>query len=153
MSPLAADSSGVIVVCPSCGQGNRQAFGHLGDRTRCGRCKAELAPPSGVVEILSTEVFSSLVRKSSVPVFVDFWAPWCGPCRRVAPEVEQLARLSAGEAVVTKVNTEALPELASQSQIQSIPTFVVFHRGVEAARTSGVMPASRLRDFIRQSIR
>ncbi len=153
MSPLSADTNGVIIVCPSCGQGNRYAFGHLGDRTRCGRCKAELARLSGVVEITSTEVFASLIGKASVPVFVDFWAPWCGPCRMVAPEVEQLARLSAGEAVVTKVNTEALPVLASQSQIQSIPTFVVFHRGVEAARTSGVMPASRLRDFVRQSIR
>ena len=153
MSQLAADSSGVIVVCLSCGQGNRCAFGHLGNRTRCGRCKAELAPLSGVVEISTAEVFASLVRKSSMPVFVDFWAPWCGPCRSVAPEVEQLARLTAGEAVVTKVNTEALPELASQLRIQSIPTFVVLRRGVETARTSGAMPASRLRDFIRQSIR
>lgn len=153
MSHLAADLRGLIVACPSCGQGNRLAYAALAARTRCGRCKTELPAPAGVVEPDSAEVFAALVGQSALPVFVDFWAPWCGPCKMVAPEIERLAQLTAGEAIAAKVNTETLPEVAGRFGIQSIPTFVVFHGGAEAARTSGAMPAPRLREFLRQASR
>jgi len=152
MSHLATDLRGLIVTCPSCGQGNRLAYATLTARTRCGRCKTELPAPAAVVEPDTAETFAALVGQSALPVFVDFWAPWCGPCRMVAPEIERLAQLAAGEAIVAKVNTEALPAVASRFGIQSIPTFVVFHGGSEAARTSGTMPAPRLREFLLQAI-
>ena len=153
MPHLTADFRGLIMICPSCGQNNRLAYNKLANRARCGQCKAELPLPARVVEIDAAEVFVALIRCSAVPVFVDFWAPWCGPCRMVAPEIEKLAELSAGEAIIAKVNTEVLPEIASQFRIQSIPTFAVFDRSGEAARTSGAMPASRLREFISESTR
>ena len=138
------------IKCPHCNKENRFPVYRLGSAPKCGACHKGLI--SGPIVLNQANIDELLVQKI-LPVLIDFWAPWCGPCRSVAPEVEQLARLTAGEAVVTKVNTEALPELASQLRIQSIPTFVVLRRGVETARTSGAMPASRLRDFIRQSIR
>jgi thioredoxin 2 len=153
MSHLATDLRGLIVTCPSCGQGNRLAYASLAARTRCGRCKTELPAPAGVVEPETAEAFAALVGQSALPVFVDFWAPWCGPCRMVAPEIERLAQLAAGEAIVAKVNTEALPDIGGRFGIQSIPTFVVFRGGAEAARTSGAMPAPRLREFLHQAVR
>ena len=96
--------------------------------------------------------FQSDVLESSVPVLVDFWAPWCGPCRSMAPEFERLAAGIGQEAILVKLNTEEVPEVASEHRIQSIPAFVLFLGGREIARTAGAMPASRLREFIRQSI-
>ena len=78
---------------------------------------------------------------------MDFWAPWCGPCKMVAPEVAKLAALASGELLVAKVNTEEHPEIAGAMRIQSIPTFAVFAGGREAERTSGGMPAAQLRAF------
>lgn len=153
MSPLSADTRGLITPCPNCGQGNRLAYSKLTAHARCGRCQTDLPPVNRIVEVDGAEAFEALVRQSSLPVFVDFWAPWCGPCRMVAPEIEHLAQLAAGEAVVVKVNTEAVPEVARQFGIQSIPTFVVFQRGTEAARTSGSMAAPRLLEFLRQASR
>ncbi|MBX3733282.1 MAG: thioredoxin [Verrucomicrobiae bacterium] len=151
MAHLASDSRGLIVTCPSCGQGNRLAFASLAAQIRCGRCKTELPSPGGVIEPDTAEVFAALIGQAALPVFVDFWAPWCGPCRMVAPEVERLAERAAGEAIVAKVNTEALPEVARRFGIQSIPTFAVFRGGSEVARTSGAIPAPRLHEFLRQA--
>jgi len=153
MAHLTADPRGLIVVCPSCSQANRLIYRQWEAVTRCGRCKAELVRPAVVVEARDPESFGSLVAEVPCPVFVDFWAPWCGPCRSVAPEIERLALLMESESLIVKVNTEDVPEVATRYRIQSIPTFVIFHRGIEVARTSGVMPAPRLKDFIRQSIR
>ena len=151
MSHLSADSRGVIVPCPACHQGNRIPFQVLKQRIRCGRCKTDLPSIHKVVEVGDLVSFSELVAKSTLPVLVDFWAPWCGPCRSVAPEVYRLAALMSGEALIAKVNTEQLPEIASQHQVQSIPTFVLFARGRESARTSGAMSAARLREFIQHN--
>ena len=106
-----------------------------------------------MVEVADSQSFRALVAEVPCPVFVDFWAPWCGPCRSVAPEIERLAVLMGDEALIVKVDTEALPEVVSEHRIQSIPTFVLFHRGSEVARTSGAMSANRLKSFIQQSIR
>lgn len=152
MASLSADTRGLIVSCPSCGQGNRRIHDQLGARTRCGRCRNDLPPLAGVLAVSGDAEFSALVNRSSLPVFVDFWAPWCGPCRTVAPEIERLGQLAAGQAVIAKVDTESLPSIAARFQIQSIPTFVVFHHGKEVGRTSGAMPASRLLEWLNQSV-
>ena len=97
--------------------------------------------------------FTALVREASLPLLVDFWAPWCGPCRMIAPEVSKLAGLDAGELIIVKVNTEAQPALAGSMAIRSIPTFAVFVGGREVERTSGGSSASQLRDFALSAVR
>ena len=133
----------MILACSSCGATNRVPTSRLGDRPRCGRCKAALAP-NAPVSVASAEEFDDLVRESPLPVLGDFWAPWCGPCRVVAPELEKLARKRSGEVLVLKVDTQALPALGARHAVQSIPTFVRFERGREITRASGAMPAAQL---------
>ena len=153
MTHLTADSRGLILSCPSCSQANRQVYRQWDAAIRCGRCKEELVRPPAVIEVRDPLSFRALVAGVSGPVFVDFWAPWCGPCRSVAPEIERLAGLMEREALIIKVNTEEVQEVASEHRIESIPTFVVFHRGIEMTRTSGSMSATRLKSFIQQAIR
>ena len=95
--------------------------------------------------------FDALVGKASIPVLADFWAPWCGPCKLVAPELVQVAAVGAGRLIVAKVNTEALPDLGARFQIRSIPTMVLFKNGSEGARQAGAMPAARIQQFVEQA--
>src|SRR5579864_8143832 len=106
MGSLTADDRGIVVTCGSCGQKNRLAYDWLGDLVRCGKCKHELPPPSEPIEITTSHEFDRLIALSAVPVVVDYWAPWCGPCRMVAPELEKVAAHQAGSALVVKVNTD-----------------------------------------------
>ena len=133
----------MILTCTSCGADNRVPTKRLGDRPRCGRCKTTLSA-SAPVSVGSAEEFGEIVRESPLPVLVDFWAPWCGPCRVVAPELEKLAKKRSGEVLVVKVDTQALPVLGARHDVQSIPTFVRFDRGHETTRASGAMPAAQL---------
>ena len=96
--------------------------------------------------------FDALLRSSSLPVVVDFWAPWCGPCRMVAPELARVAANNAGRYLVVKVNTDEIPELGDRFGIRSIPTMAVFSNGREAARTSGARPAADIEAFVRQAV-
>jgi thioredoxin 2 len=144
------DEKGVVVNCAQCGQRNRIAFAHLDDTIRCGKCKSEIPPISRPIAIRASEEFEALISSSSVPVLVDFWAAWCGPCKMVAPELEKVAAELRGEIVVVKVDTEALPTLAARFQISSIPSLIVFARGREAARTAGARPAAAIKAFVAQ---
>lgn len=144
------DERGLIVACPSCGQRNRVPFS--GAASRCGRCRTAIPAPAEPIEVPSASAFDALVMQAGTPVIVDFWAPWCGPCRMVAPELARVAAANAGRYLVVKVNTDQVQELAERYRIQSIPTMAVFDGGREAGRTSGARPAADIEAFVRQTL-
>jgi thioredoxin 2 len=146
---LSADDRGVILLCASCGQRNRVPYGKTAN---CGGCKRALAPPGEPMEIPTTQAFDALISRSALPVIVDYWAPWCGPCRMVAPELQRVAASQAGRYLVIKVNTDALPDLGERFGIRSIPTLAVFEQGREIARTAGARPAADIQAFVDQAV-
>lgn len=137
----------VVRECASCGKANRIPARHLADTGRCGACKAPLQAIAEPIEVGVSE-FDEIIRDSKVPVLVDFWAEWCGPCRMAAPHVEQTARDMAGRAVVLKVDTQRHPELAARYRVQGIPNFAVFNHGGLHFQQAGLVDADTMKSWL-----
>ena len=140
-------SYSVLHACAACGTKNRVPARHLSDTGRCGSCQAALPPHDAPLDV-DAATFDEIVAQAQVPVLVDFWAAWCGPCRSAAPEVKQLAHEMAGRALVLKVDTEAQPTLAARYRIQSIPNFIVFRKGQPTFQQAGLAPRSTMRTWL-----
>jgi thioredoxin 2 len=151
MSTIESDDRGLIMSCPNCGQHNRLAYERLGGVPRCAKCRTELRELGEPINVTNEAAFAALTARAALPVLVDFWAEWCGPCKMVAPEIEKIAFEGAGRWLVAKVNTEEMPALAQRFRVSSIPLFVLFRGGREFARQAGALPAASLRQFIERN--
>jgi len=140
-----SDDAVDIVPCPACGASNRLAHDKLaqGLEPVCGQCGATLAAEAGPVHITDA-TFEREVRQSKLPVLLDLWAPWCAPCRMIAPALESIAREMAGRLRVVKLNVDENPGTANQLGVQGIPTLVVFKDGKEIDRIVGAVPKQAL---------
>lgn len=152
MAGARLDARGVIVNCSHCAQANRVAFEALAKETRCGQCKTPLHAPDAPLEAPDTAAFDAAAGQSALPLIVDFWAPWCGPCRAVAPELERVARSASGRYLVVKVNTDVLTEVGARFRIRSIPTMAIVMNGQELGRTAGARPAADILAFADQTL-
>lgn len=132
----------MIIVCKDCGQKNRIPAAKTDKQGKCGKCEASIRA-TGSPHAVSDEALGALIAHSPLPVLIDFWAEWCGPCRMVAPQLEQLAA-SRDDVVVVKLNTERYPQVAAREGVRGIPMFALYKDGKRQATTSGYQTAQAL---------
>lgn len=140
----------IVRACAACGAKNRVPGDHLADMGRCGGCKAPLPPVAHPIDA-DRESFDGIVATASVPILVDFWAPWCPPCRAAAPGVNKLAESMAGRAIVMKVDTDQHPELAARFNVQGIPNFVVLKNGRVVSQQAGLVKQEQMQRWLEQA--
>jgi thioredoxin 2 len=136
--------------CSVCGQKNRVPATRLADTGRCGACKSPLSPVNEPLAV-DPEQFDEITQSARVPVLVDFWAEWCGPCRMSAPEVARTAKNMAGRAIVVKVDTERYPDLAAKYNVRGIPNFIVFYGGRLVTQQAGLVDHNQMENWLRSA--
>jgi thioredoxin 2 len=149
MSTATADNP-ILAACPQCHAVVRVPTDKAGEHPKCPRCKSELL--NGATVALDKHSFATYTERTSLPVLVDFWAPWCGPCRMMAPVLERTAQMHATTLQVAKVNTDEQQELAGRFNIRSIPTLILFKDGREIARQSGAVDGNTLTRWLDSSL-
>ena len=136
--------------CTSCGTPNRVPEAHLADTGRCGQCKQTLPPVDEPLDV-DGPTFDAITRAARVPILVDFWAEWCGPCHLAAPEVKRAAAEVAGKALVLKVDTERHPEVAARYNVRAIPNFIVLREGKLVHQQPGVVDHATMKSWLTQA--
>ena len=143
-------SDAVKLICTTCGQANRVPQARLAQGPKCGACGDPLA--DGRVFELDGRRHDKAIRGDDLPLLVDYWAPWCGPCRMMAPEFAKAAKALGPEVRFAKLNTQDHPEVAGRAGIQGIPALVLYRRGRELARLAGARPATQIAEFVQQAM-
>jgi len=138
------------IVCPQCSSVNRILAHRLSDKPKCGHCKQALFTHQPIE--LTASTFTRHISRNDIPVVVDFWAPWCGPCKMMAPAFHEAAGMLEPKVILAKLDTDAAQKSAGAFNIRGIPTMIIFQNGVEKARKSGAMNAAGIKSWVEANI-